>query len=203
MKLHALALISIALLSAFSAHAVEIPITSLPVTITKPGNYYFVANMYYAVTVEPAPLTPVAITVNAPGSVTIDLRGFSLSGPAVQYVNGEPTNSTATGISIQSSNVTIKNGSIAGFYNSILATNPNPGPFLTEIDLEKLVFSGADDYSVNFNAVNNSVIRHCDFRYGRVMTTAEAGGVSRSRRGQPLTYDFGMLTEKRVTTSSD
>jgi len=72
MKLHTLALALIG--ASLSAHAVEIPIPSLPATITKPGTYYFAANMYYAVTVEPAPLSPVAITVNSTGPVTVSGR---------------------------------------------------------------------------------------------------------------------------------
>jgi len=86
-------------------------------TITKPGNYYFVANMYYAATTEPGAISTVAITVNAAGPVTINMRGFSLTGPSQQFLDGYYTNPVA--ISINSGNVTVKNGSIAGFYRKI------------------------------------------------------------------------------------
>jgi hypothetical protein len=93
-----------------------IPITSLPLTIKTPGYYYLVSNMYYSATSQS---NRVAITVNSPG-VTIDLRGYSLSGPAQavitvpQYLNLNPV-----GILLQSSNTTVKNGAIVGFYNQL------------------------------------------------------------------------------------
>jgi hypothetical protein len=156
-------------MNALSAHGAEIakstPIPSLPAIITKPGNYYFVANMYYAITFEPGPISPVSITVNAPGPVTIDMRGFTLSGPGQQFLNGWYTN--PIGIVIESSNVTILNGSITGYLSGILAsgyTYPNPVNYLSGIDLENITFkNGAEFGCVGFSYVNNSVVRNCDF----------------------------------------
>jgi parallel beta-helix repeat protein len=72
-------------------------ITSLPYTITAPGFYYLTKNLSHNGT---------AITVNA-DNVTIDLMGFSLSGP------GSGTN---YGIDMNdSSNVEIRNGTIRNF----------------------------------------------------------------------------------------
>lgn len=144
-------------------------------TITKPGNYYFVANMYYAATTEPGAISTVAITVNAAGPVTINMRGFSLTGPSQQFLDGYYTNPVA--ISINSGNVTVKNGSIAGFYRPIVAggTSTATGAlkYLSGIDLENLVFSGGFTTCVSFDGVNNSIIRDCDFNQG-----VSAGGPS-------------------------
>jgi hypothetical protein len=163
---HPVVLAALAILSALSAQSAEIPIASLPATITKAGNYYFVANMYYAATTEPGPITTVAITVNAPGPVTINMRGFTLSGPGQQFLDGWYTNPVA--IRIDSNNVTIKNGSITGYMSGILAsgsyTSPNPVNYLSGIDLENITFiNGAQFGCVGFSYVNNSVVRNCDF----------------------------------------
>ena len=104
MKLHTLAP---ALLGALSAHAAWITITSLPVTITQPGDYYFVSDIY-----EPTLFQVPAITVNAPGPVVIDLRGFALVGPEYNANN-------SAGVLIQSNDVTVQNGSIEGFLEQV------------------------------------------------------------------------------------
>jgi hypothetical protein len=138
------------------------PITTLPLIITKPGNYYFVENMYFAVTpvVGQSGTTP-AITVNAPGPVAIDMRGFTLSGPGQQFLNGFYTN--PVGIVIDSSNVTILNGSLEGFLNGIFASGSNTS-YLSRIDLANITFiNGAQFGCVGFSYVNNSVVRNCDF----------------------------------------
>ena len=91
----------------------RIPITSLPLTITSPGYYYLLSDTYY----NPTSLTNrIAITVLSPG-VTIDLRGYSLTGPfQAEITVPEFLNLNPVAISIQSSNVTVKNGTISGFF---------------------------------------------------------------------------------------
>ena len=100
-----------AILSALAAHSAEIPITYLPYTISGPGTYVFKSNLYYAAPFlsSSSPLS-YAITVNAPGPVIIEMRGFTMSAP--------PESSNVNGaiipcaIDILSSNVTVRNGSI-------------------------------------------------------------------------------------------
>jgi len=73
----------------------RIPITSVPYTISQSGSYYLTKNMTAAGT---------AITVNA-DDVTIDLRGFSLTG-----------NNTGSGVYMTDRiNVEIRNGTIRNF----------------------------------------------------------------------------------------
>jgi hypothetical protein len=103
MKLHTYLL----LLSGFvalSAHAAKLPIMALPATITVPGDYYFPSDLNYTVPVD------FAIVVNAPGPVTIDMKGFTLRG-------------SAQAIQILSDNVTVKNGTITGFERGIEASH--------------------------------------------------------------------------------
>jgi hypothetical protein len=140
------------------------PIASLPIRITKPGNYYFVANMY-ATTFVPAPGNidaTCAIMVNAPGPVRIDMRGFTFTGPTqVQSLTGYYV---PVGISIQSSNVKILNGTIVGFYDAITAgyEEASPPSPLSGIVLEKLTFKKSSSTSV-FLEGNESLIKDCDF----------------------------------------
>jgi hypothetical protein len=145
-------ILALALISALSAHAAEFPtstpIKSLPVTITKPGNYYFVANMYV-----PTP-GGAAITIQAPGSVVIDMRGFTLTGP-------EFSETGSYGINILSSNVTIENGKFAGFGIQIVAGAVQSA--LTGIYLLNLSCGHLGGDSIDFQNVDNSVVRDCVF----------------------------------------
>ena len=78
----------------------RIPITSVPVNITRPGSYYFIGSINFSGT------TGNAITVTV-SNVTIDLNGFTISsspgvtGDAIRINNGLR-------------NVAVKNGAIAG-----------------------------------------------------------------------------------------
>ena len=76
------------------------PITSVPVTITRPGSYYFIGSVNFSGT------TGNAITV-AVSDVTIDLNGFTLSSSPGVTGNGIQINNNVR-------NVTVRNGAIAG-----------------------------------------------------------------------------------------
>jgi hypothetical protein len=142
-----------------------IPITSLPLTIISPGYYYLVSDTYY----NPTSLTNrVAITVSSPG-VTIDLRGHSLTGPfqaeitVPQYFNLNPV-----AIAIQSSNVTVKNGTISGFFFQVGVGSQNTEvpTYLSHITVTAVRFSEGGEQSLNFENVNSSIVSNCIF--GRV-----------------------------------
>jgi hypothetical protein len=141
------------------------PIASLPITITKPGYYYFVSDMYtYPTFATPAGSAP-AITVNAPGNVTIDLNGFTLSGPLQAFVDGWYAN--PPGMAIQSSNVTIKNGTIAGFYSPLTASGQYSGGvqyYISNVNIQSVTFTdGGYLNSLKFLSVNKSIVRDCRF----------------------------------------
>jgi hypothetical protein len=88
------------------------PIASLPYTITQPGFYYLKKNLSTTG-------TDYAITVDT-SEVTLDLMGFSLTGPSPAAPPG------AEGIHINAGlkNVEVRNGQIKNFYRGI---NSPPG----------------------------------------------------------------------------
>jgi hypothetical protein len=92
------------------------PVSSLPYTITQPGSYYATTNLTEAGGTN-------GVTI-ACGSVTLDLRGFTLSGGA----------GSLTGILIDGAltNVTVENGTVSGWGgNGINADSLNGGTFNT------------------------------------------------------------------------
>ena len=154
----------------------ETPISTVPVVITKPGHYYFVADLYFQLPTPSSPST--AITVHAPGPVVIDMRGFTISGqtrvrlPADGYFTVFPT-----GILIQSSNVTVLNGKVSGFWNGIVATGSATG-YLTAINLEGIEFWGAGNDGSEFDYVNNSIVKNCQYidNYAGLLDDGANGG---------------------------
>jgi hypothetical protein len=85
-------------------------ITSLPYIINDPGFYFLTGNLTYNST------TGNAITVNA-DDVTLDLMGFSLTGPG--FTSG------AQGIYMNKrTNVEVRNGTVWGFNHGVFATDP-------------------------------------------------------------------------------
>jgi hypothetical protein len=152
---------------AISSHAAPAlplitPISTLPVVITKPGHYYLVANLFFNMPMETSPTT--AITVNASGPVVIDMRGFTLQGSTRFHFPDRDFFPTA--ILIQSSNVTVINGTFEGFWNGVLAGSSTtyPTTYLTGIDLEGLTFSDTDNDGSGFTDINNSIVRNCSYK---------------------------------------
>jgi hypothetical protein len=140
-------LMLLAAFAALSAHAAKLPIPSLPATITTPGDYYFVADMYYTTPPNIGNQTDYAITVNASGPVTIDMRGFKLS--------GQPS---ANGIFIGSDNVTIKHGIIQGFAEGVEAYQ------VVKATLDGIRFTDGQEFQcIVLLYVNDSLIKDCDF----------------------------------------
>jgi hypothetical protein len=74
-------------------------------------------------------------------------------------------NGTLFGILIQSSNVTVINGTIEGFWNGVIATSPTtyPTTYLTGMDLEGLTFAGSGNDGSEFSYINNSMVRNCQY----------------------------------------
>lgn len=87
------------------------PISTLPLTITSPGSYYFAGDL----TLPPASTAADAITISA-NDVTIDLGGFSLRSSAGGTGRAIVINSALQGIRI-------KNGMISG--NTIVSVTGN------------------------------------------------------------------------------
>lgn len=64
------------LLSALSAPAANIKISSLPFAITVPGTYVVTGNLTFPGTTNAA----ITISTDIPGPVIVDLKGFTLTG---------------------------------------------------------------------------------------------------------------------------
>jgi hypothetical protein len=174
--------LSISLITANAAPKPPTPITSLPITITAPGSYYFISDMFYT----PTSLTEsTAITINAPGEVTINLKGFALTCPLQVFAGGFYLN--PTGILIKSSNVTIKNGTIKGFSKQLITYQNPDGPdiYFSNIDIQSVTFNGGLYNSIQFYFVNNSIVRDCSFN--TPAPTAIIGG--RSQTGNSYIND--------------
>lgn len=96
----------------FSGTAIALdctPITSVPFTISAPGKYCLTSDLY-------AGQAPTAITVDA-DDVVLDLGGWTLRGI---YDGGVTSESTNVAIYVTGQrNVTIRNGTISGFYAGI------------------------------------------------------------------------------------
>jgi hypothetical protein len=101
----------------------------------------------------------VAITVNSAG-VTIDLNGFSLTGPPQVFIPDWYLNPAA--IITGSNNVTIKNGSIIGFYVAVDASAESAS-YLNNIVVDFVKFTNFDLFALDFSLVNSSFVTNCVF----------------------------------------
>ena len=145
------------------AAKVRIPITSLPITITAAGSYYLPSDMYFSPTTMDKTN---AILVNSTGTVTLDLNGHTLSGPGQVWLSDPGWNLNPGGIAVESSNVTIRNGSISGFFIPMSVFGPYSGGvqhYISNIEIEAVTFSPGNYLVLNLNNVNNSIVRNCHF----------------------------------------
>jgi parallel beta-helix repeat protein len=121
--------------SAASSSSGCVAITFVPVVINAAGVYCFTGNLSTAST------TGSAIFISA-DNVTIDMNGWTLDGL------GGGTATLAMGISsFNSSNITIRNGTIQGFYHGIYLNGEQPysdhgGHLIEEIRADTNRFSG-------------------------------------------------------------
>jgi hypothetical protein len=190
----------IALLALASPIYAQTPISTIPVVITKPGHYYFVSNLYFTL---PTPVSPpVAITVSASKPVVIDMRGFTLTGG--QRYNFPSFNTFyPTGILILSSNVTVENGEVSGFWNAVLASG-STAAYFTGINLEKITFLSSGNDGSFFTYVNNSTVRNCQYinNYGGVYDRDSQTGNSyiNDKVSNSFDTDFAFLVSEPFNT---
>lgn len=145
------ALLALALIaSAGSLQAANIPISSLPFSITAPGTYVLtVSPPTYG---NPA-LAAISITMTVPGAVVLDLGGHTLTGLP-----------NCTGVTVQRaqsvsnpSAITVRNGIIQGFGYSVVVGVDSPA-YSSRIHIEGLTLT-----SLQFNQCNNSTVSNCTF----------------------------------------
>jgi hypothetical protein len=89
-------------------------IASFPYTITTSGSYKLTSNLTVSALGESA------IVINAP-NVTLDLGGYTISGPLVCTASSCNSSASSYGVQSQYAGVAIQNGFIQGFYTCAYA----------------------------------------------------------------------------------
>jgi hypothetical protein len=109
---------------------------SFPITITQPGSYKLTGNLV-------VPAGSSGIVVNAP-NVTLDLNGFTISGPVTCSAPGS-CNATSTyshGVYLIGMNSVLRNGTVMGFAGSGVAVSSG------EATIEDVTVAQNADYGV-------------------------------------------------------
>jgi len=126
-------------------------ITSLPYVIATQGVYCFTGNMSTSMTAGNA------ITINT-NNVVIDLNGYKLGGQAAG--SGTETNGIYAG---QRKNITLRNGTIRGFYRGVFLDDTNPyttsqGHVVTGILADQSTFIGINLLGRGMTLRRNTVV---------------------------------------------
>ena len=123
-------------------------ITTLPAAITEQGSYCFTGHLSTSIT------SGIAIEIRA-NNVVLDLNGFNLDG----FAAGARTFAYGiVGLNVQ--NITIKNGTIRGFFTGIwLAdTELSPGQVVENIRAEQNTYTGIKVEGLGAIVRNNQVL---------------------------------------------
>ncbi|MEO5713418.1 MAG: right-handed parallel beta-helix repeat-containing protein [Luteolibacter sp.] len=182
-------------------------IEALPFTISTSGSYYFTKNLQFTA----ASGNAISITI---GNVTLDLNGFTLSSTA--GVTG-----TAISISDNLTNLTIKNGIIAGNTTVVISGGspqvwtPNPQGFdfglhaaattARNMTVESLQVSGCRSIGIlaDFGGVTNST-SSANGTYGIIADFGRVTGCTASLNGGGgIAAEFGSVTSSIATRNGD
>jgi len=156
------------------------PITALPYIISSPGTYVLTGNLTSPLLQNDQ--SAILITGSA-GTVVLDLKGYLLTiGPL------GPVGPFITGISVQSSNVTIRNGTIQNFNAGINVTPLGNVGYLSNVDVQNVTFSNIDGTQICFDQVNASVISNCTF-LGFAQVAIEDSSSQTGNRFNQNTFD--------------
>jgi hypothetical protein len=122
--------------------------TSFPITITQPGSYKLSGNLV-------VPAGTAGIIVNAP-NVTIDLNGFTISGPVTCSETGScnAASTTSHGVYLMRSNAVLRNGTVMGFSGSGVALSSG------EATIEDLTVAHNTDYGIVGGSSTYPTIAH-------------------------------------------
>lgn len=121
-------------------------ISSFPYTISKPGSYILTGNINVTTTGTNA------ININTTG-VTLDLNGFSITGPLNCTSGGCTPNVVSGGIISNYPDTTIRNGHISGFYECV-----------SGFDHAKLSDLSVNSCMYGVFAYNESIVEHATVR---------------------------------------
>jgi hypothetical protein len=167
------------IMSAIVATAEDIPITSLPYTITASGTYVFTQDLTYSDPANPAITIQPAFGVAT--AIVLDLRGHTLSGYATSSVTIGILNVYRFG----GKPITIRNGTIQNYSllvsvaNSHYEANQQVGVVLDHLtfdDSQNPAYpNGTEAVAVHLGQMNNSTVSNCVFQH---CNTAIADGNS-------------------------
>jgi hypothetical protein len=147
-----------------SAQAANIPISTLPFTITAPGTYVLTGDLNSS-----SLGNAISVGMGIQGPVIIDLKGFTITGP------GEASIGVSIGLNVPGSAtdtnpfpITVRNGTISNFGFGVLAEHKNPP---SDITVHKIVFNTSANSANNgagvfFYLVNSSTVSNCTFHGG-------------------------------------
>jgi hypothetical protein len=161
-----------------SAHAANIPISTLPFTITAPGTYVLTGDL-----TSSSAGNAISVGMGIQGPVIVDLKGFKITGP------GEDSIGVSIGFNVPGSAtdtnpfpITVRNGTISNFGFGVLAEHKNSP---SDITVQKIVFNTSENSENNgagvfFYLVHSSTISNCTFNGGAygIQDSLSGGGNS-------------------------
>jgi hypothetical protein len=165
------------LLSALSAQAANIKISSLPFTITAPGTYVLTGNLTFSSYTGPG----INISSAAAGPIVLDLKGFTITGDGVSstailigYISPSVSNTYP---------ITIRNGTITNVMRGVGAFDAFSGAPLFDITVNNMVFNNISyqgGSGIQFGNVSSSTISNCTFNnvYYGIYDANSTGGNS-------------------------
>jgi len=152
-------------LSAFSAQAAT-KITAVPYTITAPGTYELTSNLTLFTAGD-------AITINVPvpGTVVLNLNGFSILWNPNQGAVGADNGIGILNTTSPKTVITIKNGTIGGqdegFWTGIVVNQNPPNTtnttYLANVTIDNVTFSAERWSDVELFQVSASTVSNCTF----------------------------------------
>jgi hypothetical protein len=165
--------------AAVAAHKYTV-ITALPYNIIRPGTYILLGNLTDTLIGTPA------VTINAPGPVVFNLNGYTISGGS--------TSNSPNGVLIQSSNVTVENGTITEFFfgrqAGTMSTSDEGGPMIDNIVIRDIVFDFDFQFELQLSNINGGSVSDCTFSGGRFGAVSESGCVGIQHRNLIINGEF-------------
>jgi hypothetical protein len=173
------------LIIALTAQAANIPISSLPFTISAPGTYVLTGNLTCTSPANGANGFTGAIVINVPGGgVTLNLKGFTITFAAGGAASGIVIGASTTA-SPQSA-ITIRNGTISLFNFGVVDFQ------MSNVTINNLTINVRSE-GVLLDTVSNVAVNNCHF-IGIPSTQIESAGIIDFRSSGGDSYSNNTFT---------
>jgi hypothetical protein len=177
-----LALLTSALMAQAAPPPTPVIITALPFTITAPGTYVLKNNLLF--NSDPNGIA-IQIETTVQGSVTLDLQGFTITGPNVASITPGEATAASVGVAIGGDTasrgitnqypIAIKNGTLTGFMTDVRAGDdggaggipikPINALAAKNLTLNTVKLNGTrQGVGFRFLTVNSTIIDSCTFQ---------------------------------------